>query len=52
MIENIIWAIIVLFTVKTLMLGSEFSLYLWFKYGKNYFNWYIKREPFDKNKTY
>lgn len=37
---------IVLVALKSLSIGSEFSFYYLFKYGKLYINWYRKRQTF------
>lgn len=35
-----------LVAIKALSVGSDFSLYLWFKYGKKYTKWYFNRPQF------
>ncbi len=32
---------------KAIIIGSEFSFYYWFKYGKKYTNWYNNRKQFN-----
>ena len=36
-----------LVSIKAVMVGSEFSFYSWFKYGKAYTHWYANRETFE-----
>lgn len=30
--------------LKALIIGSDFNFYFWFKYGKEYSNWYFNSE--------
>ena len=40
---NIAFTIILsLIVMKSLIIGSDFSLYYWFKHGKRYVKWYSK----------
>jgi hypothetical protein len=46
MLSDIIWIILLAFFVKGIALGSDFSFYYMFKYGRKYLEWYKKRETF------
>lgn len=38
-----IQCIVALVALKALTVGSDFSLYLWIRYGSLYMRWYIRR---------
>ena len=50
--ESVLTVIAAIVALKAVSIGSEFSVYFWFKYGKNYTKWYFNREQFDSNKKY
>lgn len=45
-------AILILSALKSMIIGSHFSFYLWAKYGWKYVTWYWKwlNEKFDPSK--
>lgn len=45
-INQIIFAMFIIIVVKSIIIGSEFSLINWIRYGKKYWNWYNQRETF------
>lgn len=44
--DYIFTCVILFVSLKSITIGSDFSFYSWFKYGKRYTDWY-----FDKNRT-
>jgi hypothetical protein len=38
-----------LIIIKSITVGSDFSIIKWMKYGNRYVDWYINRPQFDPN---
>jgi hypothetical protein len=50
-VEKLILILQILFcliALKSMIIGSEFSFYFWFKYKKKYIKWYTKRKTFEE----
>lgn len=43
---NIFHLVTYVIVVKAFLIGSDFSFYYWFKYGKKYTMWYENRKRF------
>lgn len=50
-IHYIVKIIIVLVFIKVIIIGSDFNFYLWYKFGKDYSNWYNSRETYTEFKV-
>jgi len=48
--KEFILIVLCLSALKSFFIGSDFSFYLWYKYGKNYIKWYGSRQEFPKDK--
>ena len=44
MFTNIFFIILVFFVFKSILIGSNYNFYTFYKYGKRYNNWYFEHE--------
>lgn len=45
--NDILWYLLGLAALKSLLVGSDFNLWDWYRCGKRYTTWYKNRETFD-----
>ena len=41
-IDKIFYFLLLFVFIKSVTIGSTFNFYLWFKYGRKYWEWYSK----------
>ena len=44
--------IVALVALKAIIIGSDFNFFYWFKYKRNYWDWYNNREEFKPKRSY
>ena len=44
--NSLLLVILIFVGLKSIIIGSDFNFYLWFKYNKEYTKWYFERPKF------